>query len=321
MARGVASWGRGKSCSYKKFTIAICFVNLFVALVILRSLWFSCASNSHSVSKKYTEGQIERIKESIRIREEAVPTELLKAVMRLRKEMAEQEKSKLKLPLSLKQKVARDIIEKLRSLREGSNSTDEIEAVEMWRIERLNDLKTSERNLSDLVSSSKEANMLRVALELNWHTLMDDIGIWIPANVTNPEHNDKPDNEPEEAEIIPGPPLQPVCNAELHTDYAGAAVRWGLTHHKESAADCCQACLDQAKHAKPGEMKCNIWVYCPSEFGCFSPDIYEHKHQECWLKMDEKPRINFKDKYSESYRDSHPTAPVVVPWMSGVISN
>lgn len=88
-----------------------------------------------------------------------------------------------------------------------------------------------------------------------------------------------------EAEIIPGPPLLPVCNAELHTDYAGAAVRWGLTHHKESAADCCQACLDQAKHAKPGELKCNIWVYCPSEFGCFSPDIYEHKHQECWLKM------------------------------------
>lgn len=108
-----------------------------------------------SVSKRYTEGQIERIKESIRIREEAVPTELLKAVrnriylisiflqfdgcrgmifwlfgleqvMRLRKEMAEQEKSKLKLPPSLKQKVARDIIQKLRSLREGSNSTDEI---------------------------------------------------------------------------------------------------------------------------------------------------------------------------------------------------
>lgn len=75
-----------------------------------------------------------------------------------------------------------------------------------------------------------------------------------------------------------------VCNAELHTDYGGAAVRWGLTHHKESAADCCQACLDQAKRAKPGEMRCNIWVYCPSEFGCYSPDIYQHKHQECWLK-------------------------------------
>jgi hypothetical protein len=88
-----------------------------------------------------------------------------------------------------------------------------------------------------------------------------------------------------EEEIVAGPPLSPQCNAELHTDYDGAAVRWGLTHHKESAADCCQACLDQAKNAKPGELKCNIWVYCPSEFGCFSPDKYEHKHQECWLKQ------------------------------------
>jgi hypothetical protein len=57
-----------------------------------------------------------------------------------------------------------------------------------------------------------------------------------------------------------------------------------LQHHKDSAADCCQDCLDHARHAKEGEKKCNIWVYCPSEFGCHSPDIYQHKHKECWLK-------------------------------------
>jgi hypothetical protein len=88
-----------------------------------------------------------------------------------------------------------------------------------------------------------------------------------------------------EEEIIPGPTLPPECNAEVHTDYGGAAVRWGLTHHKESAADCCLACIDQAKRAKSGALKCNIWVYCPSEYGCYSPDKYEHKHQECWLKQ------------------------------------
>ena len=88
-----------------------------------------------------------------------------------------------------------------------------------------------------------------------------------------------------EEEIVPGPPLPPECNAELHTDYGGTAVRWGLTHHKESVGDCCQACIDQAKRAKPGALKCNIWVYCPSEYGCYSPDKYEHKHQECWLKQ------------------------------------
>jgi len=87
-----------------------------------------------------------------------------------------------------------------------------------------------------------------------------------------------------EEEVLPGRPLPPQCNAELHTDYGGVAVRWGLTHHKDSAADCCQACLDHAKHAKKDEKKCNIWVYCPSQFGCHSPDIYQHKYQECWLK-------------------------------------
>lgn len=161
---------------------------------------------------------------------------------------------------------------------------------------------------------------LKRALQFNWHVLLEDIGLWIPSEVSHTEHDDKPENEPEEEEIIAGPPLPSQCNAELHTDYDGAAVRWGLTHPKESAADCCQACLDQAKNARPGELRCNIWVYCPSEFGCFSPDKYEHKHQECWLKQADHPKLNFKDKYSESYRDSHPTAPVVVPWMSGVIS-
>lgn len=94
--------------------------------------------------------------------------------------------------------------------------------------------------------------------------------------------------------------MPPECHAELHTDYGGAAVRWGLTHHKESAADCCQACLDQAKTAKPGEKKCNIWVYCPSEYGCYSPDIYEHKHQECWLKQ-VLPFTEFKNAYNVLY--------------------
>lgn len=85
--------------------------------------------------------------------------------------------------------------------------------------------------------------------------------------------------------IIPGRLVPEVCHAEAHTDYGGIAVRWGLTHHVESAADCCEACLKQARTAKSGEKKCNIWVFCPAEGGCFSPDVYEHKHQECWLKQ------------------------------------
>lgn len=34
----------------------------------------------------------------------------------------------------------------------------------------------------------------------------------------------------------------------------------------------------------------------------------------------EKPKLNFKDRYSEKYRNAHPAAPLVVPWVSGVVS-
>ncbi|KAI5391103.1 hypothetical protein KIW84_076098 [Lathyrus oleraceus] len=122
--------------------------------------------------------------------------------------------------------------------------------------------------------------------------------------------DDKPDGtEDSEEEVLPGRVFPHECKPELHMDYDGSTVKWGLTHHKDSAADCCQACLDHAKRAKEGEKKCNIWVYCPSEFGCHSPDVYQHKHQECWLKSAEKPKLNFKNRYPEWYRNSHPSAP------------
>jgi hypothetical protein len=159
-----------------------------------------------------------------------------------------------------------------------------------------------------------------------------------------------------EDDTIPGRAMPPECHAEAHTDYAGAAVRWGLTHHVGSAADCCQACLNQAKNAKPEEKKCNIWVYCPREGGCHSPDKYSHENHECWLKQvspsslnlfklseiqnyrifflfhgnsltwvlfmgqADEPVLNFKDRYSDEYRQRHPAAPSVVPWVSGVVS-
>lgn len=39
--------------------------------------------------------------------------------------------------------------------------------------------------------------MLKQALEFNWHMLMEDIGLWIPEEVTHTVHDDKPENEPE----------------------------------------------------------------------------------------------------------------------------
>ncbi|KAH9624627.1 hypothetical protein KSS87_000782 [Heliosperma pusillum] len=239
---------------------------------------------------KYTPDEISRMEESLRIREASEPIELIKVVKNLTTTLAEQRR-KPDLPLYLKQLIRHEILQQLRSLPENASLTE-------------------------------QRALLATALQSKWSMVMEEIGLWIPPIVINKEHMDKPSDvdELEDYYPLPGKPVPSECHAELHTDYGGAAVRWGLTHHKESAADCCQACLDQAKRAKPGEMKCNIWVYCPSEMGCYSPDIYEHKNQECWLKYAEQPKGNFKDKYTESYRSTHPTAPLVVPWVSGVIS-
>lgn len=320
-ARG--KWG----CSYKRTTLVICSLNIVIAVYVLRCLYssmylYSSNNSSSQYNVKYTPDQTQKMEESMRIRKASEPLELVELVKNITKSLAEQ-KRRVNLPLHLKHMVRDEILQLLKSLPENANVTEQREAVENWRIAKLheaNQMILGQENVT-LAISSDEAAILVDAMQSKWSLLMEQIGLWIPPIIINEVHDDKPPGTDEfEEEPLAGRPVPPECHAELHTDYDGSAVRWGLTHHKESAADCCQACLDQAKRAKPGEMKCNIWVYCPSEAGCYSPDIYEHKHQECWLKYAEKPKLNFKEKYSESYRSAHPTAPLVVPWVSGVVS-
>ncbi|KAK7376885.1 hypothetical protein VNO80_02303 [Phaseolus coccineus] len=335
MARG--EWrlqlqNRGNwNCSYKKITLLVCFFNIVVALYSLRSLYASLYIYSGSVAGNivvYRPDQIRKMEESNRIRKDYKPAELMKLVKELEGEFS-REDVVVKLPRHLKQKIIDEVMQKLDSLKGSSRNVShpqvmakEREAVENWRKQKLEEVKLAVvKGTSNSIIPHEEAGLLLRALETDWAVVSEEIGLWIPIEVGNEEHNDKPEGESEiEEEVLPGRPLPPQCNAELHTDYGGVAVRWGLTHHKDSAADCCQACLDHAKHAKENEKKCNIWVYCPSQFGCHSPDIYQHKYQECWLKYAEKPKLNFKDKYPEWYRNSHSSAPLVVPWASGIVS-
>ncbi|KAL9385900.1 hypothetical protein Peur_022910 [Populus x canadensis] len=320
MARGV-KWG----CSYKRSTLIVCSINIVVALYVLRSLYASLYLYSNSDFNKvvkYTPDQVRKMEESIRIRRAKEPLELVKIVKELKEEFNRGEMV-AGLPKEVTDRITDEILQRLRSLNANANISEQRDAIESWRKEKLQEVKQLVHGTGALNSSilKQEAGMLERALESDWAVLSENIGLWVPAEIIHQEHNDKPEVEEDpEEEVLPGRPLSPECHAELHTDYGGVAVRWGLTHHKESAADCCQACLDQAKYAKPGEKKCNIWVYCPSETGCYSPDIYQHKNQECWLKHAEKPKLNFKDKYSDSFRDSHPNAPLIVPWVSGVVS-
>ncbi|KAL3505183.1 hypothetical protein ACH5RR_035024 [Cinchona calisaya] len=316
--------GRGKLCSYKRTTIIICSINIVVALFVLHKLYNSLYMypyNDSSNAFRYTKDQISKMEESIRIRKESEPTDLIKLVEQLKKEFLREERV-VEVAESLKQKIADELIETLTAVNASGNATLQQEVVEGWRGAKLREVELLIRGEpTNSTILPEEAGVLVRALGSGWAEFSEEIGLWIPSQVTHKEHDDKPEGVEEfDHEILPGKRLPPECHAELHTDYDGVAVRWGPTHHKESAYDCCMACLDQAKNAKPGEKKCNIWVYCPSETGCFSPDIYEHKNQECWLKYAEQPKLNFKDRYSEAYRSSHPNAPLIVPWVSGVTS-
>jgi hypothetical protein len=106
------------------------------------------------------------------------------------------------------------------------------------------------------------------------------------------------------------------CQPELNTDFGGVAVRWGLTFHVNNAAECCKACAKQASYARGSQRKCNVWVFCPHKGGCPSPDGYEHKFGECWLKQADKPRPVVHN-YSVVMADKS-VPPLPVLWISGV---
>lgn len=316
--------GRAKWCSYKRTTLLVCSVNIVVALYVLRSLYNSLYMypyNDTTNDFRYTEDQIRKMEESFRIRKDSEPKELVKLVERLEKRYLS-EKRLVEVPEPLKRKIAEELLVILRAANVRGNATRQHDAVESWREAKLREVsKVIHRKLENSTILPEEAGVLLRALRSGWAEFSESIGLWIPVEIVNREHNDKPEGVEEfDREILPGKRVPPECHAELHTDYDGVAVRWGLTHPKESAYDCCMACFDQAKNAKPGEKRCNVWVYCPSETGCYSPDIYEHKNQECWLKYAEQPKLNFKDRYPDSYRSAHPNAPVIVPWVSGVLS-
>ncbi|MCO5595960.1 hypothetical protein L7F22_050011 [Adiantum nelumboides] len=326
--------GRAR-CSFKTATVLVCTCNIMAALYVLRLLspgfFLSSSSSStlavfrstsHSpLSVKYTESQIQRIREALDIWRKAEPVDLVKRVEEIRRESPAGLLGDDRME-ELRDDLVTELFRRVVELRTaGNESRQQLKALEQWRKDKLEELKTQEKEAelkgakADARQEVQAAEAIKYILMAGWSSLLEDAG-WIEGT----EEEDIPPDSEIEKGIIPGRAAPSQCHAEANSDYDGAAVRWGLTFHVESAADCCQACLDQAKSAKPGQLKCNIWVYCAREAGCYSPDIYEHKHQECWLKQSDKPRLNFKGKYTPEYRRSHPTSPVVVPWVSGVIS-
>ncbi|KAJ8531947.1 hypothetical protein K7X08_011870 [Anisodus acutangulus] len=289
---------RAHWCSYKRTTVVVCSINIFVAIYVLHS--YTSAYMYTRKAFRYTPDQVRKMEESNRIRKQLEPVQLIELLKGLKEEFLVDEKV-VQVPRQIKQKIADEILAALK----GVNATVQRDAVESWRRKKLKEARELvNRKTSNSTITPEDTSVLAQALDVDWAQLSEEIGLWIPVAIINKENHDKPEGEEEfDNEIIAGRRLPPECNVELHTDYGGDAVRWGLTNPKESAYECCMACLNQAKHAGPNDKKCNTWVYCPSETGCYSPDIYQHKNQECWLKYAEKPKTSFKDRRKKEWKN------------------
>ncbi|CAM6050447.1 unnamed protein product [Sphagnum compactum] len=309
-------------CSFKRATAVVCGGNFVVVLYLLHSLFVPLyirpgASHSSIVLirqnvMKYTQAQLYRIKEANKARQAAQPLKLIERVS-----IHSQSISGLDVLFA----VECSLLVSLCTFVPNYTGNGLTSCFAGWVIKK-------RRFLWRCTTLLKMAVILFIQSSLYLHKELHQADhLFVSCtHANNVELVKKFDHSlnwvcisRRKDGIIPGRPLPQECHAEAHTDYDGAAVRWGLTHHVDSAADCCQACLDHARSAEGDSKKCNVWVYCPSEEGCYSPDIYEHKHQECWLKQSDEPKLNFKGRYDEEYRNDHPNAPIVVPWVAGVI--
>lgn len=105
------------------------------------------------------------------------------------------------------------------------------------------------------------------------------------------------------------------CHAQLHTDYDGPALTWGLDFKTKTAQECCDECKKRRAQG------CNSWVWCPDPL-CWAPDIHNHTQYECWTKIQKDPlmpAIHFQGRYPAAFRREHKTAPEFVQWTAGIL--
>ncbi|KAL8252545.1 hypothetical protein R6Q59_036238 [Mikania micrantha] len=137
--------GRGvpKCCSYKRTTVVICSINIVVALYVFQNLYTSLYSYSYQHSPNavaYTPDQIKKMEEAMHIRKQSEPRKLIETVKKIKQKLDRRE-DVVELPQRLKQNLTNEIIELLRGLNSGANTTLQHEAVESWRMQKLKEAK------------------------------------------------------------------------------------------------------------------------------------------------------------------------------------
>ncbi|MCD9643060.1 hypothetical protein HAX54_030167 [Datura stramonium] len=126
MAR--AEWwgsnGRAKWCSYKRTTIVVCSINIFVALYVLHSYTsaYMYTGNDTQRAFRYTPDQVSIMEESNQIRKQLEPVELIEVIKGLKEEFYLDEKV-LQVPQHIKQNIADEILATLKGVNAGDNAT------------------------------------------------------------------------------------------------------------------------------------------------------------------------------------------------------
>lgn len=138
-------------CSYRIATIVVCSCNIVAALYILQSLitplFFTPypsagvlvqTGRSPLSAVRYTQEQLNRMKETVSVWKAAVPLELIKRVKEIQEESAGVYGSKQ--DGVVKGGEASGLVQRLKELRDSSSKTDQ-EALEEWRKKKLEEAK------------------------------------------------------------------------------------------------------------------------------------------------------------------------------------
>lgn len=141
-------------CSYRIATIAVCSCNIVAALYVLQSLitplFFTPypsaltagvlvqTGRSPLSAVRYTQEQLNRMKEAVSVWKAAVPLELIKRVKEIQEESVGVYGSKQ--DGVVKGGEASGLVQRLKELRDSSSKTDQ-EALEEWRKKKLEEAK------------------------------------------------------------------------------------------------------------------------------------------------------------------------------------